>query len=627
METYKRYFLIMALSTLLSLDILAQGNFLPFPKANDAFWKQQVPAEMRADYIALGEKEVNKPWNAIPQEIFAQYRTNGNRVSYEGESFGIRKQFVCLVMAEIMQGEGRFLPSIFQGIHYFIEKEPWWGIPAHYPKDHPEKQTQVVDLFNAETASMLAWTIYMMADEINKNEAGLVDSVKNEIEVRFLNPTLYNEQGWKHNANNWNTWITSNWLECLLICEQDAAKRAEAIRGIHQCLNLFLNGYPDDGGCEEGVSYWDRAAASFFESLYFMQYAEDAQMTLTDAQKAKVHAMGQFITTMHIHDLNFVNFSDAAPKCLPNINILFPYGAYVKDDAMMKFAAFIGDKYDFVHHPSALFLPSGNYPTLGRELMLLSMLPQYLQTPVEQPQTQDTYLANSQIMVARNATDSKSSWLVAVKGGNNNESHNHNDIGNVIVYHNDAPVVIDLGRDTYTAQTFSSRRYEMINNRSMNHNVPYINNKEQVAGKEYKAENVTHEATSDQSSLLLNIEKAYPPEAGVKEWTQTTTLDRKHDCVESKARFTLVNGTTPVEQILMCYGEPKMVKKGVIALQDGNVWLQYDKALLTPSWEKLKMNDGIMKEQWQDNVYRLVLTVTDKGRKQGQYSYRFTHSR
>ncbi len=82
-------------------------------------------------------------------ETFAEFRTNGNRTRYEEASFGIRKQFVCLVMAEIMQGRGRFLPSIRKGLHYFIEKEPWWGIPAHYPKDHPEKDIQPVDLFNA----------------------------------------------------------------------------------------------------------------------------------------------------------------------------------------------------------------------------------------------------------------------------------------------------------------------------------------------------------------------------------------------------------------------------------------------------------------------------------------------
>lgn len=276
--------LIMILGLVLSSMLMkAQAFFVPFPKAGDKYWQKQVPVAMRNDYIRLGNLYQKKPWNAIPAETFAEFRTNGNRTRYEEASFGIRKQFVCLVMAEIMQGRGRFLPSIRKGLHYFIEKEPWWGIPAHYPKDHPEKDIQPVDLFNAETAGMLAWTLYMLEDEINRKEKGL--------------------------------------------CEQDAKLRDAAFKGVQQCLRTFMKGYPDDGGCEEGVSYWDCAGASFFESLYFMQFApKQAVLTLTDAQKKKVENMGRFITTMYINDFTFVNFSDAQAQNVPNINILFPLG-------------------------------------------------------------------------------------------------------------------------------------------------------------------------------------------------------------------------------------------------------------------------------------------------------------
>ena len=75
--------------------------------------------------------------------------------------------------------------------------------------------------------------------------------------------------------------------------------------------------------------------------------------------------------------------------------------------------------------------------------MLLSMLPKYQATAAVEPKTEDAYLENSQIMVASNKN-----WFVAAKGGNNAESHNHNDIGNFIVYQNNQPLVIDLGRDT-----------------------------------------------------------------------------------------------------------------------------------------------------------------------------------
>lgn len=102
----------MVCCVLLSFSAKAQQAFSPFPKAKDKYWQKQVPLAMRNDYIRLGNLYRNKPWDAIPNSMFAEYRTNGNRTRYEEASFGIRKQFVCLVMAEIMQGRGgSCLPS------------------------------------------------------------------------------------------------------------------------------------------------------------------------------------------------------------------------------------------------------------------------------------------------------------------------------------------------------------------------------------------------------------------------------------------------------------------------------------------------------------------------------------
>ena len=624
---------IMILGLVLSSMLMkAQAFFVPFPKAGDKYWQKQVPVAMRNDYIRLGNLYQKKSWNAIPAETFAEFRTNGNRTRYEEASFGIRKQFVCLVMAEIMQGRGRFLPSIRKGLHYFIEKEPWWGIPAHYPKDHPEKNIQPVDLFNAETAGMLAWTLYMLEDEINRKENGLCDQVRSEIERRFLKPVLNQPQGWKNNANNWNTWITANWLQTVLICEPDAKQRDAAFKGVQQCLRTFMKGYPDDGGCEEGVSYWDCAGASFFESLYFMQFApKQAVLTLNDAQKKKVENMGRFITTMYINDLTFVNFSDAQAQNIPNINILFPYGEFLQNEQMMQLAAYVGKKYQYPLKPSTLFLKSGNYPKLGRELMLLSMLPKYQATAAVEPKTEDAYLENSQIMVASNKN-----WFVAAKGGNNAESHNHNDIGNFIVYHNNQPVVIDLGRDTYTSKSFSNQRFELMNCRSAYHNVPIINGLEQKDGRKYRAEKVSHVFSKGISSLTLNLEKAYTEAAHVDKWQRTIALDREYNWVEVTEQYKFdslqiekdrLNGQVFDNQIvLMAYGKPVAQKAGRILLQGGMVRLEYDAQYLSASVEKVQMTDGIMKTQWKDNIYRIILRLNDNY-PMAKVKYRFVETR
>src|SRR5690606_39665769 len=49
----------------------------------------------------------------------------------------------------------------------------------------------------------------------------------------------------------------------------------------------------------------------------------------------------------------------------------------------------------------------------------------------------------------------------AAKGGYNNESHNHNDIGSFILYKEGKPLFIDAGVGTYTKKTFSNERYDI----------------------------------------------------------------------------------------------------------------------------------------------------------------------
>ena len=92
------------------------------------------------------------------------------------------------------------------------------------------------------------------------------------------------------------------------------------------------------------------------QSLYFMQFApKQAVLTLNEAQKKKVENMGRFITTMYINDLTYVNFSDAQAQNVPNINILFPYGAYLQNEQMMQLAAYVAKKYLYMQKPSELY--------------------------------------------------------------------------------------------------------------------------------------------------------------------------------------------------------------------------------------------------------------------------------
>ena len=95
-----------------------------------------------------------------------------------------------------------------------------------------------------------------------------------------------------------------------------------------------------------GDKYWQKQVSVAMRNDYIQ---------LGNLYQKKLENMGRFITTMYINDLTFVNFSDAQAQNVPNINILFPYGAYLQNEQMMQLAAYVAKKYLYMQKPSELY--------------------------------------------------------------------------------------------------------------------------------------------------------------------------------------------------------------------------------------------------------------------------------
>lgn len=90
----------------------------------------------------------------------------------------------------------------------------------------------------------------------------LYKKIEREISHRILTKALGVKAWWKTAGMNWNPWICSNWLTCVMLYEKNAGLRQKAVTEIEGCMRAFIDSYPEDGGCDEGTGYWDRAAAS-----------------------------------------------------------------------------------------------------------------------------------------------------------------------------------------------------------------------------------------------------------------------------------------------------------------------------------------------------------------------------
>ena len=92
-------------------------------------------------------------------------------------------------------------------------------------------------------------------------------------------------------------------------------------------------------------------------------------------------------------------------------------------------------------------------------------------------------MPDREIMTARSFPNSSEGLYIAAKGGNNAENHNHNDVGNFIIYCDGKPVIIDVGVETYIQKTFSKDRYDIWTMQSQYHNLPTINGVQQKNGE------------------------------------------------------------------------------------------------------------------------------------------------
>jgi hypothetical protein len=254
-----------------------------------------------------------------------------------------------------------------------------------------------------------------------------------------------------------------------------------------------------------------------------------------------------------------------------------------------------------------------------RNLYSLYMQDEYRNAAKGLPLPQDVWLPDIQVMIARDMSGSTKGWFLAAKGGNNDESHNHNDIGNYIVYYDGLPLLIDVGRGTYTAKTFSNRRYEIWYNCSDYHNVPTINNVTQPPGPQFKANSVSYQQGKNFTQFSLDISKSYPASAEVNSLQRTIKLNRGKN-VEVTDVFSLKKGTKLTEHLMTCYpaeaGNPGEL---IIHYQPKDASakdfvIKYNPKQMQVAVEKVPlvtMEDKGIKDKWGDNIYRINFNKLD----------------
>jgi hypothetical protein len=597
--------------------LIPKVSWTPFPRITDRDGWTKANSAMKEALVKQAASFINYKWPSIPATTSLLIERTGDRDEYQTTSFQKREVLGTLVLAEVFENKGRFIDPIINGIWNICE-ESWWGVPAHLPrnKDYSglmDVSQPFVDLFAAETATFLAWADYFVGEKLDAISPQIRKRIYNETNNRIFQPLMNKAHGWMAaNANgrppnNWNPWICSNWLNAALLLEKDAAKCTNMIAKLLTVLDAFVNPYPQDGGCDEGPGYWGAAAASLYDNLSMLNLATNNAYSYVYNDE-KIKNMARFIYRAQISENYFLNFADADPQPGMAASMIYRFGKDIGDTSMMQFGA-------WYRKPASGKVSRFHF---FRGLFELFMQDEFEQSAKSLPLPADVWLPGIQVMIARDKQGSTDGLFVAAKGGHNDESHNHNDIGNYIVYYNGAPVLIDIGRGTYTRKTFSDKRYDIWYNCSDYHNIPTINGANQLPGMQFKAKNVAYNKGKGFAELSLDIAGAYANQAEANSWQRQIRLNRGKNVVV-KDVFALKKAGAVTEHLMTCY-PAEVIKPGELVIhckpKNGtakDLIIQYNARQLQPTIEKVPltaMEDKGVQEKWGDNIYRINFAVT-----------------
>lgn len=578
----------------------------------DDTWKKET--------ITLGESYLNFDYPYISAVDFLDFTRTGNRIRYEDKFFSKRLALNALVLAECVENEGRFLDDIINGI-FSICEESAWQLPAHntYIRDTPQlplpdSTSPVLDLFACETGSILATVSYLLGSELDKISPFITKRISYELEHRIYNPYLNCHFWWMGNGkepmNNWTIWCTQNVLLSVFLVENNISLHEKVIQKACKSIDYFLDEYGDDGCCDEGAQYYRHSGLCLFNSMEILNAITNNHFSNL-YKETKIKNMASYIMNVHIDDIYYLNFADCSPIAGRAGVREFLFATQTSNQNMMSFAA----KEFIAGGIETLLLPKENnlYYRL-QNAFTIKEITSYAEDIATAVSYSDIFYPSTGIFITRDE-----SLYLAVKGGDNDDSHNHNDTGSFTVYKNGQPLLIDIGVENYTKKTFSPKRYEIWTMQSAYHNLPTINGIMQKDGAVYKACDVNYSFSNSVSEIQMDIANAYPKDACIEHYYRKASLIKgKEIVINDSFSFCNCDENSPdlnnesIVLSFMTYEKPvSKSEDNDLHISIGSLGtLRIENAELL-SIEEIKITDSRLQTAWKHPVYRILINPTN----------------
>ncbi|MBQ9549035.1 MAG: heparinase II/III family protein [Bacteroidales bacterium] len=643
------------------------GAWFPYPAYEDRAAWEQLTAPFREELIAQGEKALGHKWKMVPASAYLEYEKTGDRDIVIEYDYVNRDALRDLLLAELAEGKGRFVMQLVDGLFYTCERATWSHMQHTRNQDShrtlPDPDQRVISLLSANMAAQVAVTWHFLHGAFDKLDPSISSTVLHALDANifspYLDPARDKNHGWLgfkgKKVNNWNTYCNTHVLLAFLLCEPGPERLLAALAKATDSVDKYMDSVSLDGACDEGPSYWNMAGGKVYEFAHILRDASGGRLDLL--RDGQIRRMGEFKSQTYIGDGWVLDFADGEPRDPGDPFHIWRFGRETGSRQMMDMALNLlaqpetgtFSKPSFIISEEQRKYRFGEVNDLYR---FMENLRCYNDMVADEKQAVETaggdfgqlrqnlrksatsvFYEGTEVAALRNGAG----WFLGVKGGNNGESHNHNDVGSGVLYIDDCPVLIDAGVGTYAKATFGPDRYTLWYMQSDWHNAPGINGFSQKDGREFHASGTSCDL--NKRSFSTDLAAAYPDGAACKSWNRTWTLGEDKMTLVDRFRLTERKGAD-AERFLtrgqaflpgqdaagykVPDGEVVLLCKSFDGQRSVRIRIAYP-ATLKAKAETLELTDARLKRSWGSTVCRVSFVSGETAPLSG--SYAFTLSR
>ena len=399
----------------------------------------------------------------------------------------------------------RSLVDVIWGILNEYTWAPLGHYNSYYDRTPKDFDPGLIDIFAASLAFSLAEIKSLFKDRFPKL---LNDRISYEIRRHTIEPYLTRKFFWESHGNNW-TAVCAGAVGGVFMYE-DPEEFIRQLPRFQASMQCYLDSYDDDGMCVEGTAYWGFGFGFF--AVYAMLLREFSNGEYDWLKLPKVKAISQFIQKMHLQPNILAMFSDVNAR----------EGYWVGLPHMLK--TVYGDAIEKLPTEQATIVAYCHWAFAARSTVYYN------------PDYTTKVLANCVCTapVTNYFIKRTDNYGLAFKGGNQWESHNHQDVGSIILARNNKQIFCDfgyIGPGNWPGYQ-SNRRNEYFQPSSFSHSIPYFDGKGQGGDCTDKARAVYNAETGEvYMDFTLGYSKKDHPSL-VKAERILTPLDDKIDILD-----------------------------------------------------------------------------------------------